>query len=65
MLDWHSCQICDPLEINILLLLLGLRIGIGFQKPRWQLSVILITGSLSLSHRSNSVYYGSCFRRKF
>ena len=22
MLDWHSCQICDPLEIKLLLLLL-------------------------------------------
>ena len=25
MLDWHSCQICYPLEIKILLLLLLLR----------------------------------------
>ena len=23
MLDWHSCQICYPLEIKILLLLLA------------------------------------------
>ena len=23
MLDWHSCQICYPLEIKILLLLLS------------------------------------------
>ena len=25
MLDWHSCQICYPLEIKILLLLLLLQ----------------------------------------
>ena len=25
MLDWHSCQICYPLEIKILLLLLGVK----------------------------------------
>ena len=25
MLDWHSCQICFPLEIKILLLLLLLQ----------------------------------------
>ena len=25
MLDWHSCQICYPLEIKILLLLLLVR----------------------------------------
>ena len=28
MLDWHSCQICYPLEINILLLLLLQLFGI-------------------------------------
>ena len=26
MLDWHSCQICHPLEIKLLLLLLLLNI---------------------------------------
>ena len=26
MLDWHSCQICYPLEIKMLLLLLYVRI---------------------------------------
>ena len=28
MLDWHSCQICYPLEIKILLLLL-LQVAVG------------------------------------
>ena len=28
MLDWHSCQICYPLEIKILLLLLLFRIAL-------------------------------------
>ena len=31
MLDWHSCQICYPLEIKILLLLLlPMRIVLNF-----------------------------------
>ena len=29
MLDWHSCQICYPLEIKILLLLLKRHIRSG------------------------------------
>ena len=31
MLDWHSCQICYPLQINILILLL-LSIGLEIER---------------------------------
>ena len=36
MLDWHSCQICYPLEIKIVLLLLLLEFHFMiFGETRW------------------------------
>ena len=44
MLDWHSCQICYPLEIKILLLLLLLSTTRSCQAG--QLIVALFLGRL-------------------
>ena len=45
MLDWHSCQICYPLEIKILLLL--------FDKT---LSLVVIYPTTNAKHPISSVY---------
>ena len=40
MLDWHLCQICYPLEIKILLLLLL------YGKANWKMGVLKVLGFL-------------------